>query len=110
MDSTDSQGWWRRGAGAFRRRTRALSAWATGTRRLRCQEMVELVTLYLDGALDAATQARFEQHLQQCDGCAGYLEQFRITVHTIGAIREEQIDPVFRARLLDAFAETAGSW
>jgi anti-sigma factor RsiW len=77
---------------------------------LRCQEMVELVTLYLDGALDAATQARFEQHLQQCEGCAGYLEQFRTTVDAIGAIREEQIDPVFRARLLVAFAETAGSW
>jgi anti-sigma factor RsiW len=72
--------------------------------------MVELVTLYLEGAMDAATQARFEQHLQQCDGCAGYLEQFRTTVRTVGAIREEQIDPVFRARLLDAFADTAGSW
>ncbi len=72
--------------------------------------MVELVTLYLEGALDAAVHTRFEQHLQQCDGCADYLEQFRITLHTVGAIREEQIDPVFRARLLDAFAETAGSW
>jgi len=72
--------------------------------------MVELVTLYLEGALDAATHTRFEHHLQQCDGCAGYLEQFRTTVHTVGAIREDQIDPLFRARLLDAFAETAGSW
>jgi anti-sigma factor RsiW len=72
--------------------------------------MVELVTIYLDGALDAATQARFEQHLHQCDGCARYLEQFQATVRTIGSIRAEQIDPIFRARLLDAFAETGGTW
>lgn len=95
---------------ALRRLVRALRARLSGGRRLRCQEMVELITLYLDGALNAAMSARFEQHLQQCDGCASYLEQLRVTVQTVGSIRDEQIDPVFRARLLEAFAETAGSW
>jgi anti-sigma factor RsiW len=105
MDNADRQGCWHRGRAAVRRRVSV-----SGQRRLRCQEMVELVTLYLDEAMDAGTLARFEQHLQRCHGCAAYLEQFRTTVRTIGAIGELQIDPVFRTRLLDAFADTAGTW
>jgi len=38
------------------------------------------------------------------------LDQLRVTISTLGSIREEQLDPVYRARLLAAFADTAGSW
>ncbi len=79
-------------------------------RRLQCQEMVKLVTAYLDDALDHDKRLRFEQHLEQCDGCAEYLEQLRTTVRMVSTIRDEEIDPVFRARLMRAFEETAGSW
>lgn len=99
----------RRGS-AVRGLIHRLRAVMSRKRVLACQEMVELVTAYLDGALDARTQARFEEHLAQCDGCATYLEELRVTVHTLGTIRDEQLNPVFRARLLKAFAETAGSW
>lgn len=79
-------------------------------RKLVCQEVVELVTAYLDGALDPVTRARFQAHLEGCDGCATYLDQLRATVVTVGEIREEDLDPVYRMRLMDAFAETTGSW
>jgi RNA polymerase sigma-70 factor, ECF subfamily len=76
------------------------------TRRgLVCQEMVELVTAYLDDALDPATRVRFETHLETCDGCATYLEELRAIVATVGAISDEDLDPVYRMRLMDAFAE-----
>jgi anti-sigma factor RsiW len=68
-----------------------------------CNELVELVTAYLDGALDSDTKARVEAHLADCDGCANYVQQFRETVRTVGMIRDEQLDPAFRNRLLDAF-------
>ena len=42
-----------------------------------CREFVELVTDYLEGALPDAERARFEAHLAECDGCAGYLEDTR---------------------------------
>jgi hypothetical protein len=42
-----------------------------------CNELVELVTAYLDGALDPQTRARFDSHLRECDGCENYLQQFR---------------------------------
>ena len=77
---------------------------------LACQEMVELVTAYLDGALDPPMVARFEAHLQACDGCAAYLEELRVMVATLGVIRDEYLDPVYRMRLMHAFAETTGSW
>ncbi len=68
-----------------------------------CKELVELVTAYLEGVLDEATRARFEDHLQACDGCETYLQQFRITVATLGGIPDEELDPAFRDRLLNAF-------
>jgi anti-sigma factor RsiW len=71
-----------------------------------CNELVELVTAYLEGALDDQTRARFDGHLQACDGCENYLQQFRVTVAILGKIRDDQLDPAFRDRLLTAF----GNW
>jgi anti-sigma factor RsiW len=70
-----------------------------------CNELVELVTAYLDGALDADTRARFEAHLDGCDGCENYLQQFRQTVRMVGKIGDDELDPAFRQRLLDAFRD-----
>lgn len=70
---------------------------------MNCNELVELVTAYLDDALDPQTRTRFDEHLRLCDGCQNYLEQFRVTVRTVGRISAEQLDPGFRDRLLDAF-------
>jgi anti-sigma factor RsiW len=36
---------------------------------LRCRELVELVTDYLEGALAPAERARFEAHVADCPGC-----------------------------------------
>jgi predicted anti-sigma-YlaC factor YlaD len=74
-------------------------------KQMTCKELVELVTAYLDGALDANTHALFNAHLVYCDGCRNYLEQFRVTVRTIGKIRDDELDPTFRSRLLDAFKD-----
>ena len=70
-----------------------------------CNELVELVTAYLDGALDPDTRARFDLHLTECDGCENYLQQFRETVRAVGKIGNDELDPAFRTRLLDAFKD-----
>ena len=75
------------------------------TRPLDCAELVELVTAYLDGSLDADTRERFDLHLADCDGCENYLQQFRATVNTLGRIAETDLDPGFRDRLLKAFRD-----
>lgn len=73
-----------------------------------CNELVELVTAYLDGALDPDTRARFDAHLLDCDGCENYLQQFRETVRAVGKITDDELDPAFRNRLLDAFKDFRG--
>jgi anti-sigma factor RsiW len=70
-----------------------------------CNELVELVTAYLDGSLDLDTRARFDMHLLECDGCENYLQQLRETVRALGKIRHDELDPAFRGRLLDAFKD-----
>ena len=68
-----------------------------------CNELVELVTAYLDDALDADTRARVEAHLADCEGCAHYVQQLLETVRTVGRISDDELDPAFRNRLLEAF-------
>jgi anti-sigma factor RsiW len=70
---------------------------------LSCQEVVELVTDYLEGALSPADRARVEGHLEACDGCLTFVDQVRQTVRIVGALREEDLDPELRAGLVGAF-------
>lgn len=70
-----------------------------------CQEVVELVTDYLDGALPSEQISVFEQHLNFCDGCVWYLDQLRAAVETVGRIREEDVPAETRERLVAAFRE-----
>lgn len=75
------------------------------TERMDCNELVELVTAYLDGALDPDTRARFDIHLSECDGCDSYLQQLQTTVDTLGKVCGDELDPTFRDRLLTAFRD-----
>jgi anti-sigma factor RsiW len=76
-----------------------------------CREFVELVSDYLEGALSERERARFEAHLAECDGCAGYLGDMRRMIASLGAIREAPPapDPETREALLRAFRELRGA-
>ncbi|MFV1365852.1 zf-HC2 domain-containing protein [Mycolicibacterium elephantis] len=69
-----------------------------------CNELVELVTAYLDGSLDPDTRARFDLHLLECDGCENYLQQFRATITTLNNVGDA-LDPAFRDKLMNAFRD-----
>jgi anti-sigma factor RsiW len=73
-------------------------------RELACQEVVELVTAYLEDALDPADRERFEEHLVFCDGCDAYLEQMRTTIRLAGSA-DVALPPELEERLLEAFRE-----
>ena len=72
---------------------------------LTCQELVQLVTDYLEATLRPVERARFEAHLANCDGCPVYLEQLRLTIHALGTLTEERIAPAAREELLRCFRE-----
>jgi anti-sigma factor RsiW len=72
------------------------------------QELVEVITDYLVGALPAADRERFDAHLTGCDGCTTYLEQMRATIATVGRLRADELAPDARARLLSLFRDWRG--
>jgi anti-sigma factor RsiW len=79
---------------------------------LACQEMVELITDYLEGALPRAQRRRFESHLKGCEHCSEYLAQMRAMIAASGRLRAEELTPSMRAEFSAIFvrwrAEQAG--
>ena len=75
---------------------------------LTCAEMVELVTDYLEGALEGAGRAAFAAHLGECEPCSRYVEQIRITVELTGRLREEELSPETKAALVGVFRGSTG--
>ena len=56
-----------------------------------CNELVELVTDYLEGKLPPSDVERFETHLEECEACATYIEQIRQSVAVVGTLSEETL-------------------
>jgi anti-sigma factor RsiW len=73
--------------------------------QLSCQELVELVTDYLEGVLPDADRGRLEEHLETCDGCRDYVEQMRRTIALTGTTRPVDLAPVAEDALLAAFRD-----
>ncbi|WP_211233175.1 zf-HC2 domain-containing protein [Solirubrobacter soli] len=71
-----------------------------------CREVVELVTAYLDGALDAEVVQRMDAHLQLCPPCVEYVEQVRTTARLAAAAATAELElRPDRDALLTAFRE-----
>jgi anti-sigma factor RsiW len=75
---------------------------ADGT-EISCQEVVEVVTDYLEGKLSPEHAAIFEAHLKLCDGCQWYLDQMRITIGAVGRIEDDELPSELRDTVLAAF-------
>lgn len=75
-----------------------------------CQMLVELVTEWLEGALDEPARNELELHVSTCSGCVAYIEQIRATnaaltrldsvetVEAVGDTRRDELLAIFRAR------------
>lgn len=72
---------------------------------LSCQELIELVTEYLEGTLAPVAHARFEAHLAGCEGCRAYLEQMRLTVSLLGRLTHDKLSPAAKEELLTLFRD-----
>jgi anti-sigma factor RsiW len=72
---------------------------------LNCQELVELVTDYLEGALSRRDRKRFDAHISACEHCTLYIEQLRQTIALTGTLREDDVSPDARDALLAQFAQ-----
>jgi anti-sigma factor RsiW len=72
---------------------------------LACQEFVEVVTDYFEGAMDRRSRRRFEAHVAECDGCGAYLDQLRATVAVAGSLRAQPLEPATRNALVELFRD-----
>ena len=69
-----------------------------------CQEMIEVVTNYLDDALPPEEQQRFERHLSYCAGCNTYVDQIRETIRQTSMVpSEESLPPALREEIVAQF-------
>lgn len=68
-----------------------------------CQELVEVITDYLEGTLAEPDRHRFEAHLAVCSSCREYLEQMRTLIRRTGGLSAQSIRPESRNALLRAF-------
>jgi anti-sigma factor RsiW len=75
---------------------------------LTCEELVELVTDYVEDRLSPEDRARFDAHLADCPHCRDYLEQMRQTIRSLGDLPEESLSPAVRDALLTAFRGWSG--
>jgi anti-sigma factor RsiW len=84
-------------SGVLRFRSRSRS------REIVCQEVVELVTDYLEGALSPADRRRFEAHLAVCPHCTEYLAQMHETIRLAGRVAPEDLTQAMRTDLTDLY-------
>jgi anti-sigma factor RsiW len=68
-----------------------------------CNELVEVITAYLDGSLTEADRRRFDDHLAVCPYCTEYVAQMRKTIARLGTFDETALSQDARTQLLAAF-------
>jgi anti-sigma factor RsiW len=65
-----------------------------------CQQAVELVTDYLEGALRRSDRRRFEWHLARCSHCVEYLAQIRATIAITGRVTPDDLTDQMRTEFI----------
>jgi predicted anti-sigma-YlaC factor YlaD len=70
---------------------------------LMCQQVVEMVTDYLEEALTTADRQRLDQHLAGCEDCTEYLAQVRETISLAGRLTPADLTPQMRDTFTDIF-------
>src|SRR5258708_34266233 len=68
-----------------------------------CQELVEVITDFLEGTLPEVDRTRFEAHLASCPSCQEYVEQMRALVRLSGKVSTRSLEPETVDSLLSAF-------
>jgi len=79
----------------------------TETFDIRCVDAIELVTAYLDDALDERDLAVFTHHVAGCDGCAVFVDQIKMTIRLTGVAGSESFE-VMPARFDELLAQLRG--
>jgi anti-sigma factor RsiW len=72
-------------------------------RTITCQELTEVLTDYLEGAMPLRERASFETHLAICEGCVNYVTQMRQTIESVRELHPSHVEATAPDDLLVAF-------
>ena len=75
------------------------------TPALSCQQVVELVTDYLEGALGRRDRRRVARHLAACAACTAYVQQMRETLSLLGTVPVDTLSVEAQETLVNAFRD-----
>jgi anti-sigma factor RsiW len=75
------------------------------TSEFACQDLVELVTEYLEGLLSPELRIAFELHVAECPSCQEYLNQMRRTIALAGSVTTDGLSAEAVDALIDAFRD-----
>jgi anti-sigma factor RsiW len=68
-----------------------------------CEELVGVLSDYLDGSLPPDDRRRLEAHLEECPYCVNYVVQMKETIDAIGGVSLESLAPERQEEVLEAF-------
>lgn len=71
----------------------------------RCQDIVGLLADYLDDSLDSAIARRLQAHLEGCAPCIAFVNTYKGTVKAARQLKEADIPPELKDRLLSFLRE-----
>jgi anti-sigma factor RsiW len=74
-------------------------------REIVCQQAVELVTSYLEGALSWSQRHRYEAHLATCPHCTEYLAQIRRTIELTGSVQPDDLTEQMQDDLIEVYLQ-----
>lgn len=72
---------------------------------VRCSELVELATDWMEAALDHVARLQVEEHLAVCPHCRSYVTQLRASIGRLQETPCPAPPPAARAALLQAFRD-----
>lgn len=76
---------------------------------VRCREVVELVTDFLEGSLAVERRDPFERHIAMCTWCQTYFDQMLATLDVTNRISPDDVPPELVEELAAVFRlERAG--
>jgi anti-sigma factor RsiW len=75
----------------------------SAARTITCRELTEVVTDYLEEVMPPEDRARFDAHLELCEGCVNYVSQMRQTIRAVGELDPAEVEETVPDDVLAAF-------
>ena len=73
---------------------------APGPSTIECRQIADLLGDYLEGTLPTPARELLEWHIEGCGPCVAFINTYRGTVRVTRQLKEEDLPPLLRERLL----------